>query len=191
MTTITFKKVQSNKKPTEIDVTSSPNGVYYRREIKEVTKINDLGEETTLFEYEQAFMTLDEWEEYEMTVLSKKLNDEENSAEFEEYQEKLKTGVQYTNGKYYKPIWHKLYSSIIDEFEPKINLYSLAGGDVSLFLAIRTNIYDVTGKLENAVQMNIKEVIDLWLALYVKKEEYYNEYKAAKEAKGELITNEE
>lgn len=189
--TIQFKTVQSNQKPTEIDVTSSPNGVYYRRAIKEVSKINDSGEKTILFEYEEAFMTLDEWADYEMTVLSKKLNDEENSAEFEEYQEKMKTPIQYTNGKYYKPIWHKLYSSIIDEFEPKINLYALAGGDVSNFLEIKTNIYDATGKFENAVQMNIKEVIELWLALYVKKEEYYNQYKAAKEAKGEIITNEE
>lgn len=63
-------------------------------------------------------MTLDEWEKYEMTVLSKKLNDEENSAEFEEYQEKMKTPVQYTNGKYYKPIWAEIYSGKVKEIFP-------------------------------------------------------------------------
>lgn len=179
--TISFKQAQSKEKPTEIDITSSPNGVYYRRNIKEVEAETDSGI-VTRYEYQEAFMTFDEWEEYEMTVLSKKLNEEDNSSEYEEYAEKLRTGVTYINGKKYKPIWHKIYSSIIDEFEPKINLYKLAGQDVTPFLAIQTYIYDETGKIANAELMNIKQVIDLWLFLYQKKEEYYGEYKAAKEA---------
>lgn len=184
-----FKTVQSNQKPSEIDVSSSPYGVYYNRNIKPIEKTEQPGETVIVWEYEQAFMSLNEWEEYQMTVLAKKLNDEDNSAEFEEFSQKMRTGVPYTNGKYYKPIWHKLYSSIIDEFEPKINLYNLAGGDVSQFLGIRTNIYDITGKAANVVQMNIKEVIELWVMLYQKKEEYYNEYKAAREAKGDILTD--
>lgn len=179
--TILFKQVQSKEKPTEIDITSSPNGVYYRRNIKEVEAETESGI-VIRYEYQEAFMTFDEWEEYEMTVLSKKLNEEDNSSEFEEYAEKLRTGVEYANGKKYKPIWHKIYSSIIDEFEPKINLYKLAGQDITPFLGIKTYIYDETGKFVNAELMNIKEVIDLWLFLYQKKEEYYGEYKAAKEA---------
>jgi len=179
--TVEFKKVQSNQRPAEIDVTSSPNGVYYRRNIKELEKEIESGETLIYYEYEEAFMSLDDWEEYQITVQYKKFNDEDNSAEFEEFSKKLRTGVTYTNGKQYKPIWHKLYSSIIDEFEPKINLYKLAGGDVTSFLNITTNIYDVTGKAANAVSMNIKEIIELWMFLYQKKEEFYNEYKAAKE----------
>ena len=179
--TIQFKKAQSNQKPSEIDVTSSPNGVYYRRNIKEVEKENESGEIYVYYEYEEAFMTLNEWEDYQITVEYKKMNEEDNSSEFDEYSQKLRTGVQYKNGKCYKPIWHKIYSSIIDEFEPKMNLYKLAGGDITQFVAIQTNVYDVTGKTENAVQMNIKDIIELWMFLYQKKEEYYNEYKIAKE----------
>lgn len=178
-----FKMVQSNQKPSEIDVTSSPNGVYYRRNIKEVAKENDSGEISIFYEYEEAFMSLNEWEEYQITIEYKKFNDEDNSAEFDEFSNKLRTGVEYKNGKKYKPIWHKLYSSIIDEFEPKINLYKLAGGDITPFLAIKTNVFDVTGKAANAVMMNIQEIIELWMFLYQKKEEFYNEYKFAKEQK--------
>lgn len=178
-----FKKVQSNQKPSEIDVTSSPNGVYYRRNIKEIAKENDSGEISILYEYEEAFMSLNEWEEYQIIVEYKKMNDEDNSEEFDEFSNKLRTGVQYKNGKQYKPIWHKLYSSIIDEFEPKINLYKLAGGDITPFLAIKTNVFDITGKAANAVTMNIQEIIELWMFLYQKKEEFYNDYKFAKEQK--------
>lgn len=178
---IKWKKVQSNQKPTEIDITSSPNGVYYRRNVRELSKENETGEISTYYEYEETFMSLNEWEEYQITVEYKKFNDEENSEEFEAFFEKLRIGVEFKNGKFYKPIWHKLYSSIIDEFEPKMNLYKLAGGDITPFLAIKTNIFDITGKASNCVQMNIKEIIELWMFLYGKKEEFYNEYKIAKE----------
>lgn len=180
---ITWKKVQSNQKPTEIDVTSSPNGVYCRRNIRELVRENESGEISVYYEYEESFMSMNEWEEYQITIEYKKFNDEENSLEFDEFSQKLRTGVEYTNGKYYKPIWHKLYSSIIDEFEPKINLYKLLGGDVSLFTSIKTAVYDVTGKAANAEMMSILQAIELWKFLYMKKEEFYNEYKLAKELK--------
>lgn len=180
---ITWKKVQSKQKPTEIDITSSPNGVYYRRNIQKLTKENESGEISVYYEYEESFMTMNEWEEYQITVEYKKFNDEENSLEFEEFSNKLRTGVEYKNGKSYKPIWHKLYSSIIDEFEPKINLYKLLGGDITAFTSIKTAVYDITGKAANIEMMSILEAIELWKFLYMKKEEFYNEYKLAKELK--------
>lgn len=172
--TINYVQSASKDKPTKIDVSSSKSGVYVRRNIK----FND---EKELWTYEEAFMSFDEWEEYEMEILAKVLNEEDDSAEFEEYAKKLRTGVEYTNGKFYKPIWHKIYSEIIDEFEPKINLFVLLGGDISEFTSIKTPVYDITGKRENAEIMSILEAIKLWKFLYLKKEEFYTEYKAAKE----------
>ena len=37
----------------------------------------------------------------------------------------------------------------------------------------------MTGKVENAEEMSIKEIIELYLFLYMKKEQYFNEYKKA------------
>ena len=116
-----------------------------------------------------------------MNVLAKELNEEDNSKEFEDYNNKLCEGIKYKNNKYYKPIWHKVYSSIMDEFEPKVNLYQLAGGDITQFLNVKVLIFDITGKLANAVEMDIKEIVELWFFLYQKKEELYLEYKKAKE----------
>lgn len=55
-----FYNSQANEKPLEVDVNSSPDGVYVRRNITE-TKTD---EGTTLFNYEEAFMSQSEYENY-------------------------------------------------------------------------------------------------------------------------------
>lgn len=183
---IIYKETQSNKKPLEIDVESSPNGVYLRRNIKEVehTTQNTDGEDLTftMYEYQEAFLSKSEYEQISKELLVSEINGEENSQEFEEYKTKLRTPVQYKNGKFYKPSWIPLYSGIMDEFNSKIQLYEKADGDVSPFLDITTNIYDATGKEENVEQMTIKEIVELWLFLYKLKEQYYKEYKESMQA---------
>lgn len=174
---IIYKQVQSSDKPIEIDITSSPGGVYVRRNIKQVEKELDNGEKSIYYDYQEAFLNPSEWEQYSSTLLVSEINGEENSKEFEEYKAKLKTPVEYINGKFYKPSWIDLYSGIIDEFAVKIDLYGKAGGDIKPIVELKTAIYDITAKAENAEMMTVKQVIDLWLFLYQKKEQYFKEYK--------------
>lgn len=172
---LNYKIVESNDRPLEIDVTSSSETVYIRRNIKELEREDG----SKYFQYQEAEITKSEYEQASNDLLVGEINGEDNTAEYEEYKEKLNTPVQYTNGHYYKPKWISLYSPIIDEFAIKIQLYEKAGGDAAPILAIRTPIYDVTGKAANAVLMSVKEVIDLWLFLYQIKEQYFAEYKKA------------
>lgn len=176
---IIYKKVQSATKPTEIDITSSPSGIYVRRNIKEQVKETETGEIVVYYEYQEAFLTPNEYEKYSKELLIGEINGDENSAEFEIYKNKLDLPVEYINGKTYKPKWIPLYSGILDEFATKIELYEKAGGEITQIMALKTAIYDATGKPENAVMMTIKEIIELWLFLYQKKEQYFAEYKAS------------
>ena len=178
---IIYQTVQGIERPLEIDIESSPSGVYIRRNIKEVEKENQTAdgevEILKLFEYQEAFLTKSEYEQASKNLLVGEINGEENSQEFEDYKTKLKTPVEYINGKFYKPSWLELYSGIIDEFAVKVDLYAKAGGDIKPIVELKTAIYDITAKAENAEMMTVKQVIDLWLFLYQKKEQYFKEYK--------------
>lgn len=171
---LNYVETQSTVKPLEIDIDSSGTGVYIRRNIKEVEN-----EGVIYYQYQEAFITKSEYEQVANDLLVGEINGEDNSAEYEEYKNKLNTPVQYVNGHYYKPKWISLYSPIIDEFAIKTQIYEKAGGDIAPIMSIRTPIYDVTGKAANAVLMSVKEVIDLWLYLYQIKEQYFAEYKKA------------
>lgn len=163
---ITYQTVIGTVKPIEIDVESSPHGVYLRRNIEEIEQTHE--EETIkMFQYQEAFLTKSEYEQVGKDLLVKELNGEDNSKEFDEYKAKLKTPVTYTNGKQYKPSWIDLYSGIIDDLHKK-NIANL-----------KIAIYDVTGKAENAELMTVEEITNLWLFLYEKKEQYFAEYKEA------------
>lgn len=167
-----YKNVESLKMPSEIDLTSSPDGIYVRRNIKKVVT-----DDIEKYRYQESFMSKDEYEAYSKKLFINEINGEDNTAEFEAYKKKLDTGVIYKNGKYYKPKWIDLYSSIMKDFKDTIELYEKVGGDVSPLLSLTTNIYDVTGLSENATAMTIKEIIELWLYLYQRKEQFFNEYK--------------
>lgn len=176
---IIYKQAESKTKPAERDVISSPEGVFLNRNIKEVITIDESGNESKKYTYETAFLSKDDYEQAAADLLVNQINGEDNTPEYEEYKNKLNTGVEYTNGHYYKPKWIATYSSIIDEFAIKANLYEKAGGDITPMLGIKTAVYDVTGKSENAVLMSVVDVIELWLFLYQIKEKYFAEYKKA------------
>lgn len=57
-------KSESTVKPETIDTTSSKTSVHLRRNIKETTRTDDEGDETTWYEYEESKMTNAEYEEY-------------------------------------------------------------------------------------------------------------------------------
>lgn len=126
-------------------------------------------------------MTKSEYENYclENNIVNKIL-DIEDTPEYKEYEKNLETPVQYVNGCFYKPIWIDIYDTKIDRILNKAIAYEKAGGDASVIYGMKTLIYDATGKLENAKLMGLKEVIDLYMFLTSKQEEFYQEYKAKK-----------
>lgn len=108
-----------------------------------------------------------------------KINDEDNTAEYEQYKNNLNTPQLYTNGKYYKPTWAEIYSGKVKEIFPMVSLYEKVGGETSVILDLKITIYDATGKVANAEMMSVKEIIELWLFLLKKQEEFFNIYKAS------------
>lgn len=160
-----YKNVESMVKPSLIDKTSSPDGVYIRRNIKEI----QTEEGATKFTYQETFLTFNEYESYSQELLVKEINGEENSEEYETYKEKMNTPVQYpANGFYYKPKWaEEIYAGLIQKGTLLPSLFPL-------------KIWDSTEKQENAVEMSIAELTALSIFLAQKQEEYFEEYKLAK-----------
>lgn len=59
-----WKKVESNTKPNEVEITN--DGIYVRRNITEATKKDEMSEtEVTYFEYEENLMTENEYSMYQ------------------------------------------------------------------------------------------------------------------------------
>ena len=62
---LNYVKSQSSVKPELIDTTSSKVVVYLRQNIVENQRINEIsGEETVFYEYEEAKLTKEEYQEY-------------------------------------------------------------------------------------------------------------------------------
>ena len=160
-----YRQAESLTMPPEIDTKSSSDGIYIRRNIKQVTG----SEGVKKYQYEA----------YSRDLLVNQINGEDNSQEFENYKKQLDNPIEFTNGHFYKAKWIGLYASIIKDFKDILELYKLAGGDITEYLKIKTNIYDATGQPEQAVEMGIKEIIELYLFLYSYKEQCFNEYKQA------------
>ena len=60
-----YIKSQSSVKPDLVDTTSSKTTVYLRQNIVEKTKLDEISEEnTTYYEYEEAKLTKEEYQEY-------------------------------------------------------------------------------------------------------------------------------
>ena len=51
-------------KPSAVDMTSSPTVVYLRRNIERITEVDEEGNETYLWRYEEAKLTPKEYEDY-------------------------------------------------------------------------------------------------------------------------------
>lgn len=177
---INYKPAQSKDKPLLIDITSSPDSVYIRRDLKEVFyEVDD--EVRSRWEYQEAVLTLDEYENYKNTLTANEVNSVENSLAFEHFQEKMSTGVLYTNGHKYKPKYISDYKEIMSDIKDAVDLIKDCGGDPSDILSQKFAIYDETGTTENMVMMSGLEIINLYIFLYSKKEQYFAEYKHEKE----------
>lgn len=174
---LTYKKAQSNVKPDLIDNTSCPGYVYIRRDLQLKTRTDDNGQELTYWEYSEAFVTANEYETLKNQLIADTINDNVNTEAFDEYENKLNTGVLYTNGFKYKPKYINDYKKIMSDIETAVNLIKMLGGDPSTVASQTFAVYDETGKVENMVEMTGLEVIQLYLFLYSKKEQYFAEYK--------------
>lgn len=166
---IIYKKVQSNEKPLAIDVTSSPDCVYIRRDIKPVEYKNESGETKTRFEYNEAILTKSEYEEFKNVLIANEINAQENSTAFENYQNKLNTPVQYPiNGFYYKPKWAEgVYAGLLEKGALLPAIFPL-------------KIYDSTETEENSALFTQEELIALSIFLAQKQEQFFQEYKQEK-----------
>ena len=167
---ITYKKTASNTKPLEIDVTSS-EGVYIRRNIKEVTIEDEQYGNRTEFQYEEAYISQNDYETYKNQLLFKLLNDQDNSSAYDNYLTKLDTPVEYpVNGFTYKPKWaENIYAGLIQKGQLLPSLFPL-------------KIYDSTEEEERAANFSLEELVALSIFLAGKQEEYFAEYKAEKKA---------
>lgn len=174
---LTYKKAQSNIKPDLIDNTSCPGCVYIRRDLQQKTKTDENGQELIYWEYSEAFVTANEYETLKNQLIADTINDNANTEAFDEYEKKLNTGVLYTNGFKYKPKYINDYKKIMSDIETAVNLIKMLGGDPSTVASQTFAVYDETGKVENMVEMTGLEVIQLYLFLYSKKEQYFAEYK--------------
>lgn len=69
---LNYKKSQSSNKPDLIDTTSSKKYVYLRQNVVEVNSTDEQsGEDRSYFEYDEAKLTKEEYEEYlkELSIL--------------------------------------------------------------------------------------------------------------------------
>ncbi len=173
---LNYKTVESGVLPCEIDISSSKDGVYIRRNIKKIETESETGV-LTKYQYEEAFVSHSEYETVSKDLLVKQIFSEDNTPEFDEYKKKLDTPVLYKNGKTYKPKWADLYNKKLNEIIPVMNAYGQLGGDISKFKNLKVNIYDVEATSENAEMMSVLDIIELWFFLLTKQEEYFNEYK--------------
>ena len=83
---ILYKKAQSKEKPATIDVVSSPECVYIRRDIKLTETENESGEISKIYDYQEAVLSKNDYEQYKNTLLVNEINNNENSSAFENYQ---------------------------------------------------------------------------------------------------------
>lgn len=162
---VIYRKAESNTRPLDIEVTSSSKYVYIRRNINEETRQEDEGKPYTMYVYEEALLTKDDWEGYKNELLYKLINNQDNTEEFDSYLNSLNTPIEYDNGHTYKPKWADfIYFGLLQKGMVWPELFPM-------------KIYDSTGLEENAEEMTIEELRSLALFLEKKKEELFLEYK--------------
>jgi len=61
---INYYKAHSTEFPAPVDLTSSPNGVYLRKNVQEITQQDQDEQEQTLYEYDEAYLTMEEFKTY-------------------------------------------------------------------------------------------------------------------------------
>lgn len=177
MITLNWKKQESLNKPALIEENTSRIAVYIRQNITEVETETAEGEKQIKYVYDEAVINKTEFKQY---IASLEASGIDTSIVGLEYQLNLNTPIQYTNGHYYKLNYINDYKAIMDDVNAAINLMEKAGGDITPIIEKQIIIYDATGLTENAVSMTVVEITNLYFFLYIKKEEFYNEYKTKK-----------
>ncbi len=166
MKALEWKTAESREMPLVVDTTLSQTYIYLRKDITAQEAEDNQGEEYAKYVYKEAIIDREEF---------KALGD--NAAKVL-YELALSTPVEYpANNHIYKPAYIDDYFTEMQRVKTALELIKLAGGDIDPILAKTINIYDATGLKENRVSMTILELSNLYLFLYLKKEELYNEYR--------------
>lgn len=71
---ITYKQAESLERPSEIDTTSSTDGIFIRKNITAVDALRDSGESYLKYVYDEAFLTPDEYELYKTESYKEAVN---------------------------------------------------------------------------------------------------------------------
>lgn len=170
MNLLNWKTVESRLKPAAVDTTISKNNVYLRKNIQAVEVKDGQNEDYTKYVYDEAIISKEDF---------KALG---NNGAKVLYELALSTPVEYpANGHIYKPEYIDDYFKEMERVKTALELIKLANGDITPILSKTINIYDATGLPENKISMSILELANLYLFLYLKKEELYNEYREALE----------
>lgn len=171
MKALEWKTVESRIMPLVVDTTISKAHVYMRKDINAVEVEDGQNEKYTKYVYQEAIIDREEF---------KTLGD--NGAKVL-YELALTTPVEYpVNNHVYKPEYIDDYFTEMQRVKTALELIKLAGGDIDTILSKTINIYDATGLKENRVSMTVLELSNLYLFLYLKKEELYNEYRETLDA---------
>lgn len=171
MKVLEWKTAESRLMPLAVDTKISEMYVYLRKDIEAVEIKDNQGEDYTKYVYQEAIISREEF---------KALGD---SGAKVLYELALTTPVEYpVNNHVYKPAYIDDYFTEMQRVKTALELIKLAGGDIDTILSKTINIYDATGLKENRVSMTILELSNLYLFLYLKKEELYNEYREALDA---------
>lgn len=153
---LNWQKSESKNKPIEVDEKSSQSGIYLR------TNIVFTDDKYT---YDEAYLSKEEYSNYK---LSNMILQKDTSIAYLNYETKLDTPVQYSNGHYYKPKWSEgTYAGLLQKGMMLPSLFPL-------------KIWDSTELEENAVVMTLAELTALTLFLGAKQEQYFSEYKIEK-----------
>ena len=74
-----YKKAESLIKPSEIDTTSTPDGIFIRKNIEAVESENENGETVIKYQYDEALLTVDEYETYKTAQYKEVVSEAVNS----------------------------------------------------------------------------------------------------------------
>lgn len=168
MKALEWKTAESREKPLAVDTTISNDYVYLRKDIKAVKAEDGQGKKYTKYVYQEATISKEDF---------RALGD---SGARVLYKIALSTPILYpANNHVYKPAYIDDYFMEMQRVKTALELIKLAGGDIAPILTKTINIYDATGLSENMQSMTVLELANLYLFLYLKKEELYNEYREA------------
>lgn len=76
---ITYKKAESLIMPSGTDSTSSPDGIFIRKNIKTAEVETEDGEKIVKYTYDEAFLTVDEYEAYKSAQYKESVSEAVNS----------------------------------------------------------------------------------------------------------------